>query len=79
MKKYDVMFIGLILLYAYLIFGLVGCAALSCTAPEVRAAAKGVVLECRSKMKNGHPVKSCLVMVPGGNTVNVSYRRCPAS
>lgn len=64
-------------LFLYIIT-LVGCAHFACETPEAMAARQGVVLECMSKHDSyGDPIKSCLVIKPGGTTVNFEYRSCP--
>lgn len=54
------------------------CATTSCRPPEARAAERGAVLECRTIQKNGKSYRSCLVLVPGGNTANFAYKACPS-
>ena len=74
----ELVWVTIILVLGYLFCGLIGgCASTSCRPPEARAAERGVVLECRTIQKKGHPYKSCLVLVPGGNTANLAYKTCP--
>lgn len=62
----------------FLALALTSCAhSIDCSHPELAAAKKGVVLECSWKRaRDGHKVRSCLVMKPTG-IATISYQGCP--
>jgi hypothetical protein len=75
MKTSELILVAAILILFYL--AVAGCASTGCRAPETRAAERGVLLECRRATRDGKPYRNCLIMAPGGNTINVAYKQCP--
>lgn len=69
--------VGIFALIALWLVTLLGCSHTDCNSPEETARAHGVVLECTRTQKNGRSYRSCLVLKPGGKTVNLVYRSCP--